>query len=529
MTCRLHRTATVAMGLSLQLALAGHASAVTWAQTAIRPVPVPAHTVLDTVAADQPVHLVMGLALRQPALLANRIQARGLRLDRADYQRDHAPAAHTVARLVQHLKSAGFTQVRVTPSQRLVEAIGTAGDAERAFQITLAQYKGSQGQQRVARQAPRLPADLAGQVTGIMGLQTVRLHLPTAAKERGEQQAAQRQTAEVPRYPEEFAKAYQADRLPPATQAAVGHIGFGYMDWAIEDLNTYAAYAGYPAPTIRVVRVGEPSDDKSGTFGMSADSQLALAAAGGQLSETIFYAGWDISDASLAMAIDAAVEENRAQTLNFDLLGDELIQDSGWASTVDQLLMVAAAQGQSMMVVGGNNGSKNCFAWAGHQELGYPAVSPWAVAVAGSKLVTNDKGKRANEKAWRCSVGGYSQTQPAPQWQIDSGLFGGSSARAIPDVALSTNAMVWYGDWVQADSAGTSMAIFSGLWARLQNAHGNSLGFASPLLYQAGVQSPEVFYDITQGHNAYYNAQPGWDFVSGFGSPNLQTLSKVLR
>jgi pseudomonalisin len=65
------------------------------------------------------------------------------------------------------------------------------------------------------------------------------------------------------------------------------------------------------------------------------------------------------------------------------------------------------------------------------------------------------------------------------------------------------------------------MAIFAGLWARLQDAHGQALGFAGPVLYKSGVVHPESFWDVTKGRNTYHQAAPGWDFITGFGMPDL--------
>jgi pseudomonalisin/xanthomonalisin len=501
-----------------------------WADTATQALAAPEGAALAPVDGSHPVHIVVGLALRGEAALAQRVESQKPGLTRADYLRDHAPAVETVERLVAHLKASGFATVRATPSRRLVEAIGTAADAQRAFQVTLDQYEKDGLQNLVARTAPRLPADLAMQVTSVLGLQTVRLALPSASQQRSARAGADGKSGPgVPRYPQEFEKAYNAQWLPPATGASVGNVGFGYMNWAVEDLTNFAAMTGYPVPATRIVWAGDPSDDKTAAFVWSEDSELALAAAGGQLKETIFYAGWDISDASLAMSIDVAVNENQAQTLMFDLIGDEYLnKHTGWTQTVDPMLKVAAAQGQSFMVVGGNNGSKGCFAWAGHMELDYPAVSPWAIAVAGADLTTNAKGELVRETAWRCAVGGLSGTEPAPKWQTQSGLFGDTKQRAIPDVALSTNATIWFDGWYPANAAGISMAVFSGFWARLQNAHGNALGFAGPVLYKTGVNHAEAFFDITKGHNASYSAMPGWDFVSGFGSPDVQAFSVAL-
>jgi hypothetical protein len=67
------------------------------------------------------------------------------------------------------------------------------------------------------------------------------------------------------------------------------------------------------------------------------------------------------------------------------------------------------------------------------------------------------------------------------------------------------------------------------MWTRIQaaaadQAHG--LGFANPTLYRVGTgpHYAEDFHDITVGGNGAYAATPGWDYVSGFGTPSLTNL-----
>jgi len=62
----------------------------------------------------------------------------------------------------------------------------------------------------------------------------------------------------------------------------------------------------------------------------------------------------------------------------------------------------------------------------------------------------------------------------------------------------------------------------------------NSVGFINPILYR----NPGAFNDITEGNNnctisgqmccAGYNAAPGWDAVTGMGSPKFEALKEAL-
>jgi xanthomonalisin len=79
--------------------------------------------------------------------------------------------------------------------------------------------------------------------------------------------------------------------------------------------------------------------------------------------------------------------------------------------------------------------------------------------------------------------------------------------------------------------AGTSAS--APLWAGLvalanQYAH-HDLGFVNPAIYRIGHSSSyyKAFHDVTTGTNGY-SAAPGWDPVTGWGTPNAHVLIPLL-
>ena len=65
----------------------------------------------------------------------------------------------------------------------------------------------------------------------------------------------------------------------------------------------------------------------------------------------------------------------------------------------------------------------------------------------------------------------------------------------------------------------------------------HDLGFVNPAIYRIARSSSyhKAFHDITTGNNdsvivtvAGYQAAPGWDPVTGWGSPNAQVLVPLL-
>ena len=91
--------------------------------------------------------------------------------------------------------------------------------------------------------------------------------------------------------------------------------------------------------------------------------------------------------------------------------------------------------------------------------------------------------------------------------------------------------------------AGGGNSVATPLWAAVlalaDQYAGRDLGFVNPALYQIGRSASyhQAFHDVTTGTNTVtfpartitgYRAAPGWDPVTGWGSPNAQELVPLL-
>jgi subtilase family serine protease len=118
----------------------------------------------------------------------------------------------------------------------------------------------------------------------------------------------------------------------------------------------------------------------------------------------------------------------------------------------------------------------------------------------------------------------------------------------VPDVSANANGHT--GMAIVLSDGTTSMIRGSGgtsasapIWAALSaladQYAGRHLGLVNPAIYQIA-RSPsyhQAFHDITLGNNTVqfppatitgYQAAPGWDPVTGWGSPNAQVLIPLL-
>jgi subtilase family serine protease len=88
-----------------------------------------------------------------------------------------------------------------------------------------------------------------------------------------------------------------------------------------------------------------------------------------------------------------------------------------------------------------------------------------------------------------------------------------------------------------ASGTSASTALWAGLMALAdQDAH-HGLGFVNHAIYRIARSASyhKAFHDITTGNNLTlgpvnyrYHAGPGWDTVTGWGSPNAQVLVPLL-
>lgn len=191
------------------------------------------------------------------------------------------------------------------------------------------------------------------------------------------------------------------------------------------------------------------------------------------------------------------------------------------------------------------------FAASGDSGTGvaYPAASPFVVGVGGTSLVLDANGNYKSETAWNGSGGGLSGVEHEPLFQAQFGIPNDSRGRrGAPDVSYNSNPGTGYAvydsvgisgasGWFQV--GGTSAA--SPQWAALV-AIANSmrvatrkanLAGANTILYSlAKANIGTYFHPVTQGTNGscglMCDAEPGYDYVTGLGTPPVNALISAL-
>lgn len=144
------------------------------------------------------------------------------------------------------------------------------------------------------------------------------------------------------------------------------------------------------------------------------------------------------------------------------------------------------------------------------------------------------------------STGGYSAfwTSSTPDngaslywWQSGTG---NANARGVPDVAFDADPFTGYAIYdtnslytTESDGwtngwGGTSFAApqWAGIMALIDQDLRGPQGLVNAAFYANA--NGGGFHPITQGNNWYYNAGPGWNAVTGLGSPDVAQLAKSL-
>ena len=458
----------------------------------------------------------------------------------------HAPTREQAVRVVNYLRSHGFQNVAMADNRLLVNADGTPGQIRAAFQAEMHHFNVN-GRAAFANVTDaNVPDTLADTVLAVTGLQTVHLaHTLTRRFDAQTQAASPQATTQsvVAINPTLFPSIYGASGMASATTATIGIITQGSMTQTVADLKTMASNAGYPVPPVSVVTVGSASTDTSGVDEWNMDTQSSLAAAGGTIKSMLLYTANTLSDANLTTTYNKAVSDNLAKVINVSLGECETsAKSSGTEASNDQIFQTAVAQGQTFSVSSGDSGSYECGGSTSQQS--YPAVSPYVMAIGGTTLSTSG-GTWVSETAWSCTSsstcpqsasggtgGGVSSTEAAPSWQTSAGVLTTAGKRGVPDVSFdaspNSGALILInGSNVQIGGTSLAAPLFTGFYTRIQAAHGNTLAFPASTLYAGAAANPSWFHDVTSGSNGGYSAGTGWDYVTGYGSLQVQNFSSA--
>ncbi len=524
-----------------------------------------------------PTPVVISLQLRNQArldALTSRVLAhpKARKLTSKEFMQHHAPTKAQTQEVVDYLLRNEFSDISVSKNRMLISAKGHINSLHSAFATEL-NFFSKNGQLVLANLTPiRVPERLSDIVLAVSGLQKITKSRPTH-RQPGPK-PGQNETAIHGIPPGEFSLLYRANSLAPANKTTVAVVTRGDMAQTISDLTQFTDSAGFPKPNVTVIPIssgkGSGGSGDRGYLGRETDNtiewnlntQLILAAAGGSVREILLYNMDRYSDTSLITAYNTIITDNRASVilLPFGICETDAFH-SGYSAAANAIFQAGAAQGQTFVASVGNEGTEECNDRA--KGLNYPSSSPYVMAIGGSSLTHIPDYPPGAETAWVQAAGGVSSRHQAPDWQLASGVLTEKHVhivknsddsddsdekeedkekdkeeprkkRGIPDLVFNADPQACARVRVRGKTeciGGTSLAaaLFTGFWARIQSANNNKLPFPAARLYLGAADNPQWFYDILTGSNGVYRTQPGWDYVTGFGSLNVENFAEGFR
>lgn len=430
-------------------------------------------------------------------------------------------------------------------ASRSLRLHGTVGAVEAAFGTKLFDFQTDAGTQRGRSGALDIPAALADVVEGVFGLDERRV----ARARQSERRAAHTQAG---LFSAQLAALYN---FPPGDgggqTVALLEFGGGYFE---KDLAHFCRLAGVPLPAVQAVSVdGAVTDAKDGQEGeVMLDVEVVAGACPGA-AISVYFSSFD--EQGWVDALDRAVGDRPTTiSVSWGLAEDDPQWSQGAIQAISDALHQAALTGITVCVASGDDGSSDQIT-DGLAHLDFPAASPYALAVGGTSFSLTG-GQIADEVAWKqgdgrradgggSTGGGVSQIFARPAWQtatVPSVNPHPIDGRVAPDIAALAGAPFYAAvvDGKAGAVGGTSAA--TPLWACLicriaaGLPAGKRLPFLPPLLYpQAGGQGAGKAgcSDITAGDNVTatvggYQAQAGFDAVTGWGSPDGVALLAAL-
>lgn len=450
----------------------------------------------------------------------------------------YGPTAQDYDKVTAFAATHGLSVTRTFSNRLLVNVSGNSSSVEQAFHVKMHSYQHSTENRKFYAPDVEPSVEAGVPILSVDGISTQNLphsmlkHAATSntvhSDTTGSGQSGQFLGSDI-------RAAYAPGVTLDGSGQSVGLIELG--PYNLSDVQAYFSTIGQPlnVPIYNVlldvdgVCLGTPAANGCDDGEEVADMEQAISMAPGLSGLVIYEAYGSGSDALTAFT--QAANDNIAKQLSLSF---------GWGGTpstepgYEQIFMEFAAQGQNLFVASGDGG-------ASVGNVGYPGNSTYITDVGGTDLTTSGAGGPwLSETSWIGSGGGWNTQAPIANYQvpvINAANQGSTTFRNIPDVAAEANTDNYncLNAGCGGGLGGTSLAAprWAGFLALVnEQANGSPVGFLNPTLYTIGQGSTysSVFHDISTGNDFnssspnMFSAVPGYDLVTGWGTPNGQSL-----
>lgn len=344
------------------------------------------------------------------------------------------------------------------------------------------------------------------------------------------------------------------------------------------DLHDFDVAMGLPDPSFtQIAPAGappafDPSSDNQIGWGVETSLDVEWAHATAPGAKIVLALAKSNEDADILATTKAVIDGNVGDVVSQSFGEAEACMDPALLAEQHALFASAVAKGITLIASSGDSGASQPVcdpnSTAALKAASTPASDPNVTGVGGTTLYADTTtGAYQRETTWtepfgcnppavdssdvNCSGGGFSSIYARPSYQS---AMQKNPARGVPDVAYNAGSsggvLVHIGFYLQLLGYGADDPIFfivggtsagtpqwAGLVADADQLGGHRMGNINPALYsiaQGKKQYAAALHDITVGTNDVaeigggYTAGPGWDAVTGLGSPNAANLLPLL-
>jgi subtilase family serine protease len=279
------------------------------------------------------------------------------------------------------------------------------------------------------------------------------------------------------------------------------------------DLKVFCTTFGLPQATLAVYYPqGKPSGNSGWALETTLDVEWAHAIAPG--ARIVVVVAKSASISNLLGAVDYAVNTLGAKQVSMSWGAAEFSSEASYDTHFNKT-------GVSFFASSGDSGA----------GVIWPAASPYVVAVGGTTLHLDSTGNALTETGWSGSGGGVSAYNKEPAWQAN---YISSVGRAVPDVSYdadpATGFPVYISNyngttgWIQVGGTSAGAPQWTALQALVNAARSTTMSSTGSHLYSTATSAYTDFFDIISGSNGSFFCSPGYDKVTGLGSPNAPAL-----
>ncbi len=473
-----------------------------------------------------------------------------------------------IDKVVETLGKFDLKPVNINAATQTVRLRGTITAMEKAFQVRLFHYTHETERYRGRVGHAYVPADLKDIVVAVLGLDNRRI---VRRRKRADKSTTLASSSPIGYLPSELASHYNFPEGDGEGQTiGLLEFGGGYFE---DDLRQFCQEANISSiPEVKTISVdGTHTNSRDGQEGEVMLDIEVIAGICPKAKIVVYFA--EFGDQGFTAALDRVFldQENDpgVVSISWGLAEGQLwAPGQGWTPQAinnvnNTLNKIAHANVTTVCVSAGDDGSSDALL-DGHAHIDFPGSSPYILSVGGTTIPNN--GGTQPDIVWyeidglRSSGGGstgggvstvpYSNTETRPPWQnnitITSVNPGAIAGRVIPDLAANA-------DWTASPylivvdgqpqpNGGTSASspLIAGLLTLInaKRPADKRVGYLTPVLYQTiGANNVTVgsagCMDVTSGNNdtaqiGGYSAGPGYDAVSGWGTPDGKKLAQAI-